>query len=93
MNLSAEQADLLLDKLSNDDAFRTLFAQDPRRALASIGHAEAATTATARGAWMCMSVKQLASKEAIAASRDALRKQLVSAQAGQNPIHLETQRS
>jgi putative modified peptide len=68
--------DVLLDKLGNDDAFRTQFASDPRSALAGLGFAAAADTSIQRGVWNCMEVNQLASKEAIRAGHDELRDQL-----------------
>lgn len=92
MNLSDETADKLLDRLSNDDEFRALFAKDPRRALAAVGHAPAADAKVGEGSWSCMAVSSLASKESIQASRDALRKQLVSARASAVPISLEVSR-
>lgn len=92
MNLSDETADKLLDRLSSDDEFRSLFAKDPRQALASVGHAPAADSKVSEGAWSCMAVSALASKESIRASRDALRKQLVSARASAVPISLEVSR-
>ena len=92
MNLSETQADALLDKLSSDDNFRTLFQKDPRSALAAIGHEPAANSKATEGAWMCMSVRELASKEAIKSSRDTLRKQLLSSMGAQHPISLEVQR-
>ncbi|MBW8368898.1 MAG: NHLP-related RiPP peptide [Arenimonas sp.] len=87
--LSEDTVDTLLDKLSSDDAFRAQFQKDPRQALASVGHAAAKDTSIDEGAWVCMSVNQLASKEAIKASRDALRTQLLAEKAAHNPISLE----
>jgi len=89
MKLSESTVDALLDKLGSDDEFRALFQKDPRQALAAVGDATSAGKANATGAWMCMGVRQLASKESIQASRDLLRRQLLSAQAGQSPISLE----
>ena len=66
--LTTEQANTLLDKLSSDDTFREQFQKDPAAALKSIGADQAAAE--------CMSVKQLASKEAITNARDALHAQL-----------------
>ncbi|WP_255523467.1 NHLP-related RiPP peptide [Xanthomonas sp. XNM01] len=60
-------ADTLLHKLSNDDEFRTLFASDPRAALADIGH-----DADAQDPLLCAQTTVLAPKEEIAAARDAL---------------------
>jgi putative modified peptide len=92
MQLSNEVADRLLDRLATDDAFRETFRKDPRAALADVGHAPAADRSVASGAWDCLAVSSLASKETIAASRDTLRRQLVQAQAGANPITLENAR-
>ena len=72
-----------------DDDFRALFQKDPRQALAEVGHAPAADASVKEGIWTCMSVSNLADKKAIAASRDTLRKQLATAQAGAQPITLE----
>ncbi|PZO08002.1 MAG: putative modified peptide [Lysobacteraceae bacterium] len=87
--LSEDIVDTLLDKLSTDDAFRDQFQKDPRQALASVGHVDAKDTTVDEGAWACMGVNQLASKEAIKASRDALRTQLLAEKGAQNPISLE----
>lgn len=87
--LSDETAAKLLDKLASDDDFRALFQKDPRQALAQVGHAPAADPSVKEGVWHCMSVSNLADKKAIAASRDTLRKQLATAQAGAQPITLE----
>ncbi len=87
--LSEDTIDMLLDKLGTDDAFRDLFQKNPREALASLQHAPAADPRVTEGAWGCMQAQQLASKDAIRASRDALRKQLLTAQAGQSPVTLE----
>lgn len=91
--LSEDTVDALLDKLSSDDKFRDLFQKDPRQALAAVGHKPAADQTIAEGAWMCMGVKQLASKEAISASREALRKQWVSSKVGYQPISLEVSKA
>lgn len=88
--LSDESAAALLDKLSSDDDFRALFQKDPRQALAAVGHKPAADASVDEGLWSCLSVSKLASKADIRASRDTLRKQLVTAQAGAHPITLET---
>lgn len=91
--LSEETVDALLDKLSSDDDFRDTFQKNPRKALGALGHKPAQDTKVESGAWSCMSVSKLASKDAIKASRDTLRKQLLSAQAAAHPISLETSRS
>jgi putative modified peptide len=92
MKLSDETADKLLDRLSSDDEFRAQFVKDPRKALAAVGHAPAADEKISEGSWSCLAVSSLASKETIRASRDELRKQLVTAKAGANPITLENAR-
>lgn len=88
--ISEEIADKLLDKLSSDDEFRAVFLRNPRIALAYLGH-EAATNASPndKGTWSCFHCKQLASPEAIKASRDQLREQLTSSKAALQPIRLE----
>jgi putative modified peptide len=89
--LSEETVDALLDKLGTDDAFRKQFQANPREALASVGHKAAATAKEGEaGIWACCTTTQLASKEAIQASRDALRQQLLSAQATYNPVSLQS---
>ncbi len=88
--LSEEIVDSLLKKLGSDDAFRDLFQKNPRMALASLGHQAALKTSNIEeGIWMCMSTSALASKEAIQASHDELRKQLLTSQAGQHPVSLQ----
>jgi putative modified peptide len=92
-NLSAKIVDVLLEKLASDDAFREQFQRDPRSALASIGHGPAADSAVKEGIWACCATTALASKQEIAASRDKLRSQLMSAQASYHPITLEASAS
>jgi putative modified peptide len=88
--LSEELVDKLLDKLSSDNEFRTAFQKSPRIALAYLGHDAAAKAGSGEeGAWMCMKCEKLASPEAIKASRDELRKQLLSSKAQYNPIKLQ----
>lgn len=91
--LSEDTVDSLLDKLATDDDFRASFQKDPRAALAAVGHKPSADAKVVEGAWMCMGVSQLASKEAIKASRTALRQQLLAAKAGYNPISLEVKKA
>lgn len=67
--LTAQQVDSLLDRLANDDAFRETFQKDPKAAVAELGLPPECAG--------CMGVKNLASKKAIAESREALRSQLV----------------
>ena len=88
--LSEELVDKLLDKLSSDNEFRTVFQKSPRIALAYLGHDAAAYASdTDKGAWACMSVEKLASAADIKKSRDVLRKQLLTANAKMNPVTLE----
>ncbi len=88
--LSEELVDKLLDKLSSDNEFRAVFQKSPRIALAYLGHDAAAYASdNDKGAWACMSCEKLASAADIKKSRNALRKQLLSAQATQHPIALD----
>lgn len=89
-DFSEELVDKLLDKLSSDNEFRSVFQRSPRIALAYLGH-EGASRANSgdRGTWSCLQCKQLASPEAIKAGRDVLRQQLLSEKAAYNPIRLE----
>lgn len=74
--LDPKLADRLLDLLSSDNAFRRQFKKDPQAALASLG----ATTTKA-----CASVKAIAPKQEIAASREQLRSHLLEAGAFNTP--------
>lgn len=58
----------LLDRLASDDAFRDLFKQSPRDALFAVGLALPEGSITP----LCTMVQQLASKEEIEQSRQAL---------------------
>lgn len=88
--LSEKTVDTLLDKLSSDDEFRAKFQANPRMALAAVGHQPAAKAKDSdQGQWMCLQTTQLASKDAIKASREVLRKQLLSSQALYSPINLD----
>lgn len=91
--LSEDTVDALLDKLSSDDSFRNLFQKDPRAALAAVGHEPSADAKVSEGAWLCMDVNQLASKDAIRASRDALRQQMLASRSGFSPISLEMKKA
>ena len=66
--------DALLDKLGNDDTFRAQFATDPRVALAGLGFEPAADPRITRGAWECLTVDELASKEEIRAASEVMRR-------------------
>ncbi len=73
-------ADILLEKLSTDDAFRERFQENPGNALASLGVAEAQALidhAPKPGdLFYCMTTHSLASKEEIAFAREQLAKHL-----------------
>lgn len=75
-------ADRLLELLSTDDEFRSLFQTDPAAALAEIGHSTAAQyagAAPAEGdAFYCMTATRLAPKEEISQSREELKSFLTS---------------
>ena len=66
--LTSAHAHALLDRLSTDDLFRELFKRDAPAALRSIGVPEEAA--------LCLATRNLASKETIAAARDAMTRQL-----------------
>jgi putative modified peptide len=68
--------DALLEKLGHDDAFRTRFTADPRGALIALGFEPAADATIHQGIWNCLTVSELASKEAICAGHGELREQL-----------------
>jgi putative modified peptide len=94
MKLPEDLAEQLLSKLESDDAFRDLFTESPRKAMASLGFAPASSaTDTDRGLWACCKVTELASKEQIKASRSTLRTQLVSGQTALQPIDFQMARS
>lgn len=76
--LPAIVADKLLEMLSTDDDFRSLFQENPAAALARLGHAQPVTRAdnlppSEGDAFYCMTSNKLASKEEIAASREELK--------------------
>ena len=81
--------DALLDKLGNDDAFRATFATDARAALASLGFEPAADGSISRGIWMCMEVRELASKEVIRAAAGDVRTMLKAKEAVFFPFVLD----
>ena len=80
-------AESLLYRLGHDDSFRECFVQDPRDALASLGFEPAKNATIKHGIWNCLTVSELASKEAICGALDLLRIQLTKA-ATFNPISL-----
>ncbi len=88
--LSDELVDALLDKLSSDEEFRSVFQRSPRIALAYLGHEAAANAkASDEGVWWCLQCDCLADAATIKASRDELRKQLLSSKTQYDPIKLQ----
>jgi putative modified peptide len=87
--LSEPIVDKLLDLLSTDDSFRARFVHDARDALAYIGYAPAANPAITEGAWWCLKVESLASKEAIRQGRHELRMQFTMGFLPQLPFALD----
>jgi putative modified peptide len=79
-NFTHDVAHKLLDKLSHDDDFRSLFSSDPHAALAQVGHVTPEADRGVEGAdpVVCASSGTLASKEDIKASRDQLASKLTS---------------
>ena len=80
-NFPAELADQLLQKLSSDDDFRSLFEKNPRAALRKLGHETPVADRDFKGIdpVMCVScVKTLASKEQIQSARKELQAQMTS---------------
>lgn len=82
--LDADVADRLLERLINDDAFRTRFSESPADALREVGHDMDANGEVAS----CLCVKSLASPEVLRRSRDELHA-LMTAGLGQEPHKLE----
>jgi len=78
-NFSRDVANKLLDKLSHDDDFRSLFKSDPHAALAQVGHVtpEADRGIAGTDPVVCAS-RSLASKEDIKAARDSMQDRLTS---------------
>jgi putative modified peptide len=73
---SPQVADMLLEKLSTDDAFRSLFQQDTRAALAIVGHVTPAgdVGVPGRDPVMCAyNMQGLATKERISSAKESLR--------------------
>lgn len=83
--LSEKTADALLDKLSNDDAFRARFKANPREATRSLGTDDPAVESLPES-----EMTGLADKETLTASRKDFRKTLVESTSPFNPINLET---
>lgn len=81
--LSPDVADKLLELLSTDDEFRSLFHADPAAALAKAGHPTAGeyadrATVTEGDTFYCMTANELASKDEIRKTRDQLQTFLTS---------------
>ncbi|HEU4775146.1 MAG TPA: NHLP-related RiPP peptide [Lysobacter sp.] len=70
--LDPNVADKLLELLSTDDEFRTLFKQDAEKALSQVGYFLPAGAPSLR----CTQVEHLASKDEVAESREALKSHL-----------------
>jgi len=76
-------ADELLELLSTDDDFRSMFQSNPAAAIARLGHAPAGEPVEGRSidkgdAFYCMTSENLASKEEIASTREELKHFLTS---------------
>ena len=69
--LDPQAADRLLDLLSTDDAFRTLFRRDARQALMQVGFVNESDLPSPHDCFW--EIRTLASKPAIAAARDEVR--------------------
>ena len=69
--LDPHVADRLLDLLSSDDAFRSLFMSNPREALAQVGFVN--ETDLGSPYWCFWGISKLASKRAIAEARCEIR--------------------
>lgn len=88
--ISEQLVDKLLDKLSSDNEFRTVFQKNPRVALAYLGH-EGAINAGPKdqGLWSCAQCAELASPEAIKSARNQIRMDLLTSMAKQTPVTLD----
>jgi len=85
--LPADLTDALLEKLSTDDAFREAFAADPAAAVKSLGYTRAADTAAdVQDPFAMCDVKALASKEAIAAAKEQLKKAIMVGTSYNSPL-------
>lgn len=79
--LQPHVADKLLDLLSTDDMFRSIFKADPAAALAQVGHPDAERYAGKASigegeTFYCMTADQLAPKEEIMQAREQLKSYL-----------------
>lgn len=89
--LSKQVATRMLDKLCHDDAFRALFAADPRMALASLGDERAADPSVASGSWSCLHGDALPSKTEMRELRDSFMDQMV-ASMSQKIFHIPSRK-
>ena len=88
--ITEAQVDALLDRLSSDEEFRSVFKISPRLAMAAIGHEAAAKAKIGdQGVWSCAACKQLASPEVIKATQSKIKQELLSSLAGQQPVSLD----
>jgi putative modified peptide len=86
-NIPAALADQLLDKLATDDEFRAAFTENPAKMLESLGYVRAAEEPTeALDPFSACSVKELASKEAILAAKEQLKKALMVGTSYNSPL-------
>lgn len=90
--LSEQTVDTLLDKLSSDDDFRELFQKDPRQALAAAGHVDTAGNTISDEEWASMQAQPLASKDALNASKQHIRNQLLTEQACKSVVTVNLQK-
>lgn len=81
-------ANRLLESLASDDTVRAEFIANPRQVLANLGFEPAGDPAVEGGIWSCLTVEELASKEAIQGSQRALKHQLCAQRASYHPILL-----
>ncbi|MGW1768416.1 NHLP-related RiPP peptide [Streptomyces sp. NPDC002073] len=77
LRIPPKVVDRLLDLLATDDAFRELFQQNRHAALVQAGYELSEEQLRAGSPFWCLTVDQLADKEAIAAARDQLRSYLL----------------
>lgn len=84
-------ADALLARLADDDAFRSLFASNPRAALAELGYGPALGN-DQRGIWESLVVNQLADKSVFVTALAGLRQDVLNARAAADPVTLDQAR-
>ncbi len=85
--LPADITEALLEKLSTDDAFRAAFTADPLSALKSLGYTrQEGEPEDVKDPFDLCDVKELASKEAIAAAKEQLKKAIMVGTSYNSPI-------